>query len=55
MEAAPPPRDVVEQVVALLSDLPADQRLDALGRVQSRLLSGLVDEEVRRATDPQRR
>src|SRR4051794_7120568 len=45
MEAPPPSWGVVEEVVALLSDLPADQRLDALGRVQSRLLSGLVQEE----------
>jgi transcriptional regulator with XRE-family HTH domain len=55
MEGPPPPPDVVEQVVALLADLPADQRLDALSRVQSRLLAGLVHEEVRRATNPQRR
>lgn len=44
------PFDIVEQVVALLSELPAHQRLDALGQVQSRLLSGLVHEEVQRAT-----
>jgi transcriptional regulator with XRE-family HTH domain len=42
--------DVVDQVVALLSELPAGERLDTLARVQSRLLSGLVQEEVRRAT-----
>jgi transcriptional regulator with XRE-family HTH domain len=48
-EAAPPAADVVEHVVALLSGLPPQERLDALGRVQSRLLSGLVAEEVRRA------
>lgn len=47
---APRSYDVVEQVVTLLSDLPPDERLDALGRVQSRLLAGLVQEEVRRAT-----
>ncbi len=51
MEAAPPASDVVEHVVALLSELPPHERLDALGRVQSRLLSGLVREEVRRATE----
>jgi transcriptional regulator with XRE-family HTH domain len=51
----PPSPDVVEQVVALLSALPAHERLDALGRVQSRLLSGLVQEEVRQATKRPRR
>jgi transcriptional regulator with XRE-family HTH domain len=50
-EAAPPASDVVEHVVALLSELPPHQRLDALGRVQSRLLSGLVREEVQRAIE----
>jgi transcriptional regulator with XRE-family HTH domain len=50
-EAASPASDVVELVVALLSELPPHARLDALGRVQSRLLSGLVQEEVRRATE----
>jgi transcriptional regulator with XRE-family HTH domain len=49
------PSDVVEHAVALLSELPADQRLDALARVQSRLLSGLVQDEVRRATKRPRR
>jgi hypothetical protein len=48
-EAVLPAADVVEHVVALLSELPPNERLDALGRVQSRLLSGLVQEEVRRA------
>lgn len=52
-DASPAPAgasaDVVEQVVALLSTLPSHERLDALGRVQNRLLSGLVQEEVRRA------
>lgn len=51
MEAAPSASEVVEHVVALLSELPSHERLDALGRVQSRLLSGLVQEEVRRATE----
>lgn len=51
VEAAPSVSDVVEHVVALLSELPAHERLDALGRVQSRLLSRLVQEEVRRATE----
>jgi len=53
--AAPLASDVVEHVVALLSGLPPHERLDALGRVQSRLLSGLVREEVRRATERPRR
>jgi hypothetical protein len=30
---------------------PPHERLDALGRVQSRLMSGLVQEKVRRATE----
>ena len=50
-EAAAPASEVVEHVVALLSELPPHERLDALGRVQSRLLSRLVQEEVRRATE----
>src|SRR3954465_753759 len=50
MELPPSSPDVVEQVVALLSTLPSHERLDALGRVQSRLLSGLVQDEVRQAT-----
>lgn len=45
-----PSRDVVEQVIALLSALPAHERLEVLGRVQGRLLSGLVQEEVQQAT-----
>jgi transcriptional regulator with XRE-family HTH domain len=44
------PDAVIEQVVGLLSELPSESRLDALARVQSRLLSGLVQDEVRRAT-----
>lgn len=55
MEAASPASDVVEHVVALLSELPPHERLDALGRGQSRLLSGLVQDEVRRATERSRR
>jgi transcriptional regulator with XRE-family HTH domain len=50
-QAAPSASEVVEHVVALLSELPPHERLDALGRVQSRLLSGLVQDEVRRATE----
>jgi transcriptional regulator with XRE-family HTH domain len=46
----PPPPDVVERVVDLLSQLPAHERLDALTRVQSRLLSALVDEQVQQAS-----
>jgi len=55
MEEPPAARDVVSHVVDLLSALPAEERLDALGRVQSRLLSGLVQEEVRQATKQPRR
>jgi transcriptional regulator with XRE-family HTH domain len=47
------PSDIVDEVVELLSELPADQRLDALGRVQSRLLAGLVQEELQRAAPRQ--
>lgn len=54
-EVPPPAPDVVEQVVALLSELPAHDRLDTLGRVQSRLLAGLVHDEVSRATRPRPR
>jgi transcriptional regulator with XRE-family HTH domain len=41
--------DVVDEVVELLSELPADHRIDALGQVQRRLLSGLVQEGIWRA------
>jgi transcriptional regulator with XRE-family HTH domain len=51
METAPQASDIVEHVVALLSELPPHERLDALGRVQSRLLFVLVQEEVRQATE----
>src|SRR4051812_11907747 len=50
-----PPVDVVDEVVALLSELPAPERLDALARVQSRLLAGVVQDEVRRATKGSRK
>jgi len=50
-EAAPPASDVVEHVVALLSELPPHERFAGRGRVQSRLLSGLVREEVQRAIE----
>jgi hypothetical protein len=39
--------DIVDRVLELLSELPADQRIDALGQVQRGLLSGLVQEELR--------
>jgi transcriptional regulator with XRE-family HTH domain len=55
LAAEAPPLDVVDEVVALLSGLPAQERLDALARVQSRLLSGVVQEEVRRATKGSRK
>lgn len=48
----PSAADVVDRVVALLDQLPPQERLDALGRVQSRLLAGLVRDEVRRAVKP---
>jgi transcriptional regulator with XRE-family HTH domain len=54
MTAEPPDSDPVERVVDILSELPASERLDALARVQSRLLSGLVEDEVRRATRSRR-
>lgn len=51
MAAAPPPgRSVVDSVVDLLSAVPADRRLDVLAQVQSRVLAGLVEDEVRRKT-----
>jgi transcriptional regulator with XRE-family HTH domain len=40
---------VVDEAVELLSELPPEQRLDALSKVQRALLAGLVDEEVRRS------
>jgi transcriptional regulator with XRE-family HTH domain len=49
----PPPApsaDLVDHVVALLAGLPAEERLEALSRVQTKLLSALVDEQVQRAT-----
>ena len=53
--AAPPPpaspdTDTVNQVLELLSQLPAERRLKALSDVQSELLSGLVQDEVQRIT-----
>jgi transcriptional regulator with XRE-family HTH domain len=45
-----PSSDVVAQVVHLLSQLPRNERLDALGQVQSQLLKRLVQEDVRRET-----
>jgi transcriptional regulator with XRE-family HTH domain len=48
--AVPPAPDVVDRVLELLSQLPAQERLDALTRVQARLLSALVDEQVQQAT-----
>ena len=39
---------VVEEVVDLLSGLPAERRIEALGQVQSRLLDGIVEERARK-------
>jgi Helix-turn-helix len=49
-ESHRPSSDVVAQVVHLLSQLPRNERLDALGQVQSQLLKRLVQEDVRRET-----
>ena len=53
---APPPRDddqrspgVIDHVVELLSGLPADERLEALSRVQNRVLDQIVQERVESA------
>lgn len=43
--------DVVDQAADLLSQLPPAKRLDALGRLQKQVLSGLLQEEVRRARE----
>lgn len=40
--------EIVEQVVHLLSRLPAGERIEALGQVQTKLLSGIVEEHLRR-------
>jgi hypothetical protein len=40
--------EIVDQVVHLLSQLPATERIEALGQVQTKLLSGIVEEQVRR-------
>ena len=45
------PDAVTAKVLELLSSLPADERLDALIRVQRQLLVDLVDEQVRRRRD----
>ena len=38
--------DVIDQVVELLSGLPADERLEALGRMQNVVLDRIVQERV---------
>lgn len=38
--------DVIDQVVGLLSQLPADERLEALSRVQNRVLDRIVEERI---------
>jgi len=47
--AMPPPPDVVGRIVELLLTLDPAERLEALGRVQTRLMTVLIEEEVRRA------
>jgi transcriptional regulator with XRE-family HTH domain len=49
------PDAVTAKVLELLSSLPADERLDALIRVQRQLLVDLVDEQVRRRRDSEKR
>lgn len=39
-------RDVVDQVTALIGELPVDKRLDALNRAQQRVLDGVVAERL---------
>ncbi|GAA1826588.1 helix-turn-helix domain-containing protein [Microlunatus capsulatus] len=47
-----PESDIVSRAVELLSQLPAGRRLEALGKVQARLLSDLVQHEAQRITHP---
>jgi transcriptional regulator with XRE-family HTH domain len=51
----PDPDTIVGQLVDLISSLPADDRLDALGRAQRLVMDELVVERVRRATSARRR
>jgi hypothetical protein len=39
----------VDSAVDLLSQLPAEERIEALGRVQNRLLERIVEERIRSA------
>jgi transcriptional regulator with XRE-family HTH domain len=39
-------RDVVDQVTALIGELPVDRRLDALNRAQQRVVEGVVAERL---------
>jgi hypothetical protein len=39
-------RDVVDQVAALIGELPVDRRLDALHRAQQRVVEGVVAERL---------
>jgi SOS-response transcriptional repressor LexA len=41
--------EVVDSAVDLLSQLPAEERIEALGRVQNRLLERIVEERIRSA------
>lgn len=47
-QPSPATEPVVTEVVELLSKLPTDQRIEALGQVQNRLLERLVAEQVER-------
>ena len=50
---APPSNesDVVDRAVRPPSQLPANERIEALGEVQTQLLAGIVEERVRRSAD----
>ncbi len=46
---------VVEQVVRLLNQIPAEQRLDALAKVQTEVVESLIDDGIRRGDHRGRR
>ncbi|MET0864436.1 MAG: helix-turn-helix domain-containing protein [Nakamurella sp.] len=43
-----PSQPVIDQVVRLLTEIPADQRLDALAQVQSEVVGSVIDDGIRR-------